>query len=158
MIEEDEMAEVIHDYYTLIYKPEHPRAEGDGWVPEQYLVMEEHLGREVSPDESVRHINGDTRDNRIENLQVVVPQFASRPSSLYDNLEAAQNLSRTFVPCQFQNECWKTIRGPLARKLKVYLPYRCSYQSEGDIYKCGHYWKFLKAKQEAAKVEVEKGE
>ena len=31
-------------------------------------VMEAHIGRELRPDEEVHHINGDTTDDRIENL------------------------------------------------------------------------------------------
>lgn len=36
-------------------------------------LMEQHLGRELRPDEHVHHVNHDPYDNRIENLELVAP-------------------------------------------------------------------------------------
>lgn len=35
------------------------------------IIMEEHLGRELTPDDCVHHINNIRDDNRIENLQLM---------------------------------------------------------------------------------------
>lgn len=42
-------------------------------------VMEEHLGRKLEYYEHVYHINGDPKDNRVENLVVVKKHYNKPP-------------------------------------------------------------------------------
>ncbi len=50
-----------YDYKTLNGKKQ----------PIHRHVMEEHLKRSLEPEEHVYHVNGDSRDNRLENLIII---------------------------------------------------------------------------------------
>lgn len=64
--------------YILVKASGHPEANHQGYVREHRLVMERGLGRRLRPGEVVDHRNGDTSDNRPENLRL----FASNAEHL----------------------------------------------------------------------------
>lgn len=69
--------EIVDHYgYVRVMQRDHPMANSKGYVPKHRLVMAQHLGRSLTKDESVHHMNGDKQDNRIENLELWVGRSA----------------------------------------------------------------------------------
>lgn len=61
---------IERDGYVLLYLPNHPYADQKGYVREHRFVVEQNIGRKLTPVEVVHHINHDSLDNKIENLLV----------------------------------------------------------------------------------------
>ena len=60
------------DGYILIYNPDHPSADGAGYVPEHRLVLEAKLGRYIDTAiEEPHHLDGDILNNDPSNLVVL---------------------------------------------------------------------------------------
>ena len=57
--------------YLKTYCPLHPNCDSKGYMKTHRLFMENKLGRYLTKEEDVHHINGNKKDNRIENLQVI---------------------------------------------------------------------------------------
>lgn len=66
-----------HGYVAVRVPVDHPHAWGSSrlknfkYAYEHIVVMMQHIGRPLAPDETVHHRNGDKTDNRIENLELM---------------------------------------------------------------------------------------
>lgn len=58
------------DGYILLHLPRHPFCDKAGYVKEHRIVMEDFLGRYITKEEVVHHVNHIRDDNRIENLML----------------------------------------------------------------------------------------
>src|SRR3990167_5771588 len=56
--------------YWYIFEPDHPFSGKQGYIAEHRLVMEKKIGRYITPQEAIHHINNIPTDNRIENLEL----------------------------------------------------------------------------------------
>lgn len=93
--------------YVFIYVPKYPKANPEGYYPEHRLIMERSIGRLLSNDEIVHHINQNRGDNRIENLEL---QTMSKHVSFHNNGIKNPNWKGgvTYHACQ---QCKKSYRG-----------------------------------------------
>ena len=57
--------------YKMIYLPIHPHCDGKGYIREHILVMEKYLGRYLTEDEIVHHIDENKLNNDINNLKLM---------------------------------------------------------------------------------------
>lgn len=57
--------------YVYLKMPDHPCADARGYVLEHRLVMERHIGRPLSAEEVVHHIDRNRRNNQIQNLMLL---------------------------------------------------------------------------------------
>lgn len=81
--------------YVRIWVPGHPMAHKDGYALEHRYVLHE-AGVEIPDGLCVHHVNGDPKDNRLENLAVVTASEHRRLHSPYTVEESHERqLART---------------------------------------------------------------
>lgn len=109
--------------YAEIYMPNHPNARANGYILEHRLIMSEHVGRPLCEGEVVHHINGNTHDNRIENLALMKHGEHSRlratSISSAELLGALRNLSKRLGKSPSMDDCSLKNGSPVSSKIYV---------------------------------------
>lgn len=62
---------IRHNQYIWVKLREHPFCNAQGYVLEHRLVMELYLGRYLTNKEVIHHIDGNTMNNEIDNLEIM---------------------------------------------------------------------------------------
>jgi len=81
--------------YDYAVVPEHPYAIKHGYVLYHRIVMENHLGRLLDPNEVVHHKNRNRKDNQISNLEVMCMKSHVRMHGL------SQGMRMVLFKCPF---------------------------------------------------------
>ena len=61
---------IDRDGYVRLYLPDYPWHRKNSYVLEHVAVMERHLGRRLTPDESIHHKDHDRQNNVFSNLEL----------------------------------------------------------------------------------------
>jgi len=69
--------------YKSVYSPNHPNATINHYVRESRLVMEKKIGRILSKEEIVHHLDGDNTNNQLDNLHLFPNQSKHWTYHLY---------------------------------------------------------------------------
>lgn len=114
--------------YRVVYFPAHHRAWSTGYVYVHILVAEWKLGRVLTDDEIVHHVDGDKLNNSPSNIEVTASHSA------HSKLHGARRAKQTHVVLHCAH-CGKELRRPESRtpKAKGYKKAFCDHHCAGKL-------------------------
>lgn len=77
--------------------------DGRGMVLEHRYIMEQRIGRELLPEETVHHKDGDRLNNHIDNLELWTSRHP-RGQRIEDKVQFAQEILRLYAPSLLNQE------------------------------------------------------
>lgn len=78
--------------YMRANRPSHPNSSRTGQISQHTYVMSKHLGRPLTPNESIHHKNGIRHDNRLENLELWSSKTHKPGQRVTDMVEFARSI------------------------------------------------------------------
>ena len=97
-------------------------------------VIEQHTGRRLNHTEQVHHVNGNTKDNRLENLQLVTPSYHGVISGLLAKgrpkpTHVGQN-SRKYDKYLSCVRCKKDVLQRYGKRRTLYCSKECRHENQ----------------------------
>lgn len=136
----DVIREVRKGDYIYAVVPSHPKANKHGYVLLHRVMMENHLGRLLEPDEVVHHKDHNKHNNVISNLELMLSKEHNRMHS---------STGRTFIELVCP-ECGKTFFKE-KRQIKKGKHTFCSRSCNGKFQR-RHSWKPKITEQNQASI------
>lgn len=79
--------------YLTVYEPGHPHASRSGRVLEHRVIVEKQIGRYLTREETINHIDHDRANNAVENLEILSPSDHGKETNAFTRRQRAEVLA-----------------------------------------------------------------